>query len=77
MRIIHLLLISIVSIASAGEARAACAHPLAAVQTLLDNLQASGEWNPSAAAECFPPSEDVETTALHLKQVLEEVQLHR
>ena len=71
MRIIHLLFISIISVALAGEARAACTHPLAAVQTLLDNLQTSGDWNPSAAAECFPPSEDVEKTALHLKQVLD------
>ena len=54
-----------------GRGRAACTHPLATVQSLLDNLQASGEWNPSAAAECFPPSEEVETTALHLKQVLD------
>lgn len=71
MRILQLFLISVLSIAMTSEARAACGHPLATVQSLLDNLQTSGEWNPSAAAECFPQSEDVETTALHLKQVLD------
>lgn len=71
MRILQLLFVSVLSFGLSGEARASCAHPLAVVQTLLDNLQTSGEWNPSAAAECFPPSEDAETTALHLKQVLD------
>jgi MscS family membrane protein len=71
MRIFQLLLISVLSVTVTSEARAACTHPLATMQSLLDNLQSSGEWNPSAAAQCFPPHEDPEQTALHLKQVLD------
>jgi len=71
MRILQLLFIPVLAIALGGKAQASCVHPLASVQTLMDNLQTSGEWNPKAAAECFPQNEDVEKTALHLKQVLD------
>ncbi len=71
MRIFQLLLISVLSLAVTSEARAACTHPLATMQSLLDNLQPSGDWNPAAAAQCFPSHDDAEKTALHLKQVLD------
>ena len=71
MRIFSLLAFIVSALLVSPSASASCTHPLAAVQSLLDNLQTSGTWDPTAAAACFPDSEDPETTALHLKQILD------
>jgi MscS family membrane protein len=54
-----------------GVARASCSQPLATTQSLLDNLQTGGSWNPTAAAACFPEGATQSESAVHLKQILD------
>ena len=56
---------------TAPVANAQCETPLAATSQFLDNLQAGADWRPSEAVACFPPSEGIQETAIHLKQVLD------
>jgi len=64
-----LLAIVTLNIGSAW-AQTSCESPLKATQTLLDNLF-DGTWEPAAAASCFPAVDDVEETAVHLKQIMD------
>jgi MscS family membrane protein len=52
-------------------AHASCNQPLATTQSLLDNLQTGENWNPAAAAACFPEGAAQADTAVQLKQILD------
>ncbi len=67
----RIFLVTILLVGLNNRSHASCEHPLATTQSLLDNLQSGGTWNPAAASACFPEMEKQEEAAIHLKQVLD------
>ncbi len=70
MNLVRLLLALFALNIGSARAETSCESPLKATQTLLDNLF-DGTWEPAAAASCFPAGDNIEETAVHLKQIMD------